>query len=89
MGIKPTSVLCRKANAREVASSYCKTRGASEKWHALAARYLQLEGRPGNRAVVDTIAIARVGSEKLKVEYIVGTIFSGSATQVQPQKSMI
>ena len=34
MKIKLTSVLYRKADAREVASSYCKTRGAVEKGHS-------------------------------------------------------
>jgi hypothetical protein len=48
MKIKPTSVLCREADAREVASSYCNTRGVGEKRHALVARYLQLEGKLEN-----------------------------------------
>ena len=52
METKTTSVLCRKANAREVASSYRKTWGVGEKWHALVARYLQLEGKLENGVVL-------------------------------------
>ena len=42
MDIKPTSILCWKANAREGASIYYETRGAGEKWHDLVARYSDL-----------------------------------------------
>ena len=49
METKTTSVLCRKANAREVASSYRKTWGVGEKW-----RYLQLEGKLENGVVLET-----------------------------------
>jgi len=60
MKIIPTSVLCRKADVREVASIYCKAPGPSEKRHALAARYLQLEGKWSTIARVAGFAIDSV-----------------------------